>query len=398
MRSLLLAFTTAVMVVGGTNAYAGIKETIAQINSRAATLPSDTDYELIGDLEYLSESSLTPTGSTIKQILLGQRDAQDLFSTYTAPSIESPACAAETCCIWKHIADEFQAAMVGTAGRCNKLARGAVRLGYHDAGGWSRKTGPDGGADGSILLANECEERRDNSGLEVICAQMRVWWAKYKGYGISLADLIQMGATVGAVVCPQGPRVRSFVGREDNPKPAPRGNLPSPFGSADDLVQMFSDKTISPRSLIALLGAHTASQQTKVYPNRTGAPQDTTPGVWDTLYYRQTTARHPPAPIVRFVSDTNLAAHPRTKAYFGVYGHEPTGQTLWNEDYARAYVRLSLLGVRNINNLTECTHVLPAYTGPSFTNPDEEMMALYADGELHRSAEVELEAGDLISQ
>jgi hypothetical protein len=28
-------------------------------------------------------------------------------------------------------------------------------------------------------------------------------------------------------------------------------------------------------------------------------------------------------------------------------------------DYATAYTRLSLLGVNNINNLTECTHVLP---------------------------------------
>ena len=30
------------------------------------------------------------------------------------------------------------------------------------------------------------------------------------------------------------------------------------------------------------------------------------------------------------------------------------------QDYAREYVRLSLLGVYNINNLTDCTRVLPA--------------------------------------
>ena len=31
-----------------------------------------------------------------------------------------------------------------------------------------------------------------------------------------------------------------------------------------------------------------------------------------------------------------------------------------SQAYAREYVRLSLLGVYNINNLTDCSHVLPA--------------------------------------
>lgn len=30
-----------------------------------------------------------------------------------------------------------------------------------------------------------------------------------------------------------------------------------------------------------------------------------------------------------------------------------------NGDYAQSYTRLSLLGVKNINNLTECSRVLP---------------------------------------
>jgi hypothetical protein len=32
----------------------------------------------------------------------------------------------------------------------------------------------------------------------------------------------------------------------------------------------------------------------------------------------------------------------------------------WNQDYASAYIRLSLLGVNNINELKECTGTLPA--------------------------------------
>lgn len=385
-----------VMAVRAVVGYPGIKDTIGQISSEAAASPSSAP-ELIGDLAHLSESSLTPAGRAIKHILLGQLSPQSFVSTYNAvPMKDSPACAADTCCIWKHIADELSAAMVGTAGRCNKLARGAVRLGFHDAGGWSRKTGLGGGADGSILLANECEERRENGGLEGICAQMRVWWAKYKSYGISLADLIQMGATVGTVVCPQGPRIRSFVGRHDNATPAPHGNLPSAFASADSLLRMFADKTISAQDLVALLGAHTASQQTTIDRNRTGAPQDTTPGVWDTVYFRETTAERCPQQIVRFVSDRNLATDPRTNAYFSMYAGKLTGQMRWNEDYARAYVRLSLLGVYNINDLTECTKVLPRFTGWRFENPDEEQMVRYANGELGGYADAALEAGDLI--
>ncbi|KAJ3480816.1 hypothetical protein NLG97_g7978 [Lecanicillium saksenae] len=107
-------------------------------------------------------------------------------------------------------------------------------------------------------------------------------------------------------------------------------------------------------------------------------------------------AKKCPEKIVRFVSDTNLATDPRTNGYFGMYSEEVTGQTRWNEDYAREYVRLSLLGVHNINDLTECTKVLPAFTGMSFTNPDEEMMARYAKGELAGHADAALEAGDLI--
>jgi hypothetical protein len=37
-------------------------------------------------------------------------------------------------------------------------------------------------------------------------------------------------------------------------------------------------------------------------------------------------------------------------------------------------VRLSLLGVFNINNLTECTKVLPQITAPSFNPPDEPVL------------------------
>lgn len=41
-----------------------------------------------------------------------------------------------------------------------------------------------------------------------------------------------------------------------------------------------------------------------------------------------------------------------------------------SQDYAREYIRLSLLGVNNINSLTECTKVLPAAV-KGFKSPDQ---------------------------
>jgi len=198
----------------------------------------------------------------------------------------------------------------GSAGRCNGLARGAIRLGFHDAGGWSKNTG-FGGADGSILLVAEEMGRQENNGLQEIAAVTNSWYNKYKGYGVSMADLIQMGANVATVVCPLGPRVRSFVGRKDAAIANAR-LLPSPFASADSLIQLFEDKTIRANGLVALLGAHTTSQQRFVNASRANDPQDSTPGVWDVLFYGQTIGTLPTPPrVFKIPSDVALSAHPR---------------------------------------------------------------------------------------
>lgn len=70
-------------------------------------------------------------------------------------------------------------AMVNADRNCNDLARAAIRLGFHDAGTWSLETGPLGGADGSIILAGECESRDENRGMETICEQTRRWFDAY---------------------------------------------------------------------------------------------------------------------------------------------------------------------------------------------------------------------------
>jgi hypothetical protein len=79
--------------------------------------------------------------------------------------------------------------------------------------------------------------------------------------------------------------------------------------------------------------------------------------------------------MFRFKSDTDLAHDSRTIVEWQSFMNAADGQHHWNEvsligsktdvvlkflqDYAQAYTRLSMLGVNNMNNLTECTKVMP---------------------------------------
>jgi hypothetical protein len=141
-----------------------------------------SETELLADLKTLPDDALSPAGWTIKNILLNNRAAvlpQDLNTVYTAPGpLGSPECRSDTCCVWKYIADAMAAAFRGSGGgECNELARQAVRLGFHDAGTWSKTEG-GGGADGSIILAAGEMARSDNRGLETIAGQMMAWYVE----------------------------------------------------------------------------------------------------------------------------------------------------------------------------------------------------------------------------
>ena len=213
------------------------------------------------------------------------------------------------------------------SGRCNDRARAAIRLGFHDAGSWNQYS-PNGGADGSIALSGSEINRAENNGLQDIIGKMIGWQRKY---GVGMADLIQFAAAHAVVTCPLGPRIRVFVGRKDNKTPAPDGLLPSVTASADSLISLFEDKTISPHDLAALLGAHSASKQFFFNTSASGAPQDGTPGVWDVLFYNET-VENTPAKVVRFPSDIVLAAHPKMSDEWDKF-RQPNGvgQSHWNE-------------------------------------------------------------------
>lgn len=308
------------------------------------------------------ESATSPIAQAIKSCLdtSNSCEASSSVKTYVAPGpLGSSACAADTCCVWDSIAADLVAIFKGCDGQCTEAARQAIRLGFHDAGAWSTTSG-FGGADGSMLISPDEFLRPENNGMQPIIATYRALLPKYSAFGVGAADFIQFGATVATVTCPLGARILTYVGRQDGDGSSPEGLLPDVHSDADTLIDLFANKTISAGDLAALVGAHSASVQTIVDANFAGAPQDSTPGVWDVEFYTETPDPNAPSDIFKFPSDVNLAADPRTSGSFNFFGTNSAGQAAWNDAFARAYVRLSLLGVPNIDNLVDCTAVIPS--------------------------------------
>lgn len=220
-------------------------------------------------------------------------------------------------------------------GTCNDLARAAVRLGFHDAGAWSKSSGT-GGADGSLVLSVDEINRPENNGMQAIRIQALALLAKYAAWGVGAADLVQYMHNAATVICPLGPRISTFVGRKNSLFSNPRGLLPDTNSPADDLIDLFSDKTISFVDLIALIGAHKAAKQFFVDTSKAGQPLDSTPGVWDVNFYSEVAEASSPrqvpllrnwreqadihySGVFRLPSDQAFVNDPQTNGGFGAF-------------------------------------------------------------------------------
>ena len=155
--------------------------------------------------------------------------------------------------------------------------------------------------------------------------------AKYKDNGVGAADLVQLGANVATVVCPLGPRVRTFIGRKDDSRLPPPNLLQDVNADADSLIALFENKTIRANGLVALVGAHTTSQQRFFDPSRALDPQDSTPGTWDVLFYNHTLDPNAPKRVLNFPSDVKLSTHPRTTEEWKAFTDPQSGQAHWGD-------------------------------------------------------------------
>ncbi|KAI0201660.1 peroxidase [Astrocystis sublimbata] len=337
-----------------TLAHPGMSKIVAEIEARHDHVLGPRSAILLGDL---LSGIFTTVGHTIADILQLAKSAIDPGSNpYKPPGpLGSRACNRDDLCLWYYIATDMWGSFADADG-CTELGRGAIRLGFHDAAAWDVKS-PYGGADGSILLSDEFS-RPENRGLEEIFGLTRTYYSKYHPYGAGMADIIQLGAIVGTVSCPGGPRIRAFVGRKDNPRAAPPGKLPLPFMDAPELINLFIQKTFTASDLVALVGAHTSARQRFVDPSRANAPLDPDPQIWDASFYSATLTGNNQTFLILH-SDKSLATNPATRGQWNTFAGS-NGQAQWSPQYAQAYFRMSMLGVNNLNHLTEITKIIPS--------------------------------------
>jgi hypothetical protein len=122
--------------------------------------------------------------------------------------------------------------------------------------------------------------------------------------------------------------------------------------SGDEALSHFEGKGFSAGDLAALIGAHTSARQFTTDPSKAGTPEDTTPGVWDVLYYSETIAKTAPFTIQ---ADANLVVQAQVGPVMKQFSTNKPG---WDAAFASAMARLELLEVASAG-LVDCTSALP---------------------------------------
>lgn len=197
--------------------------------------------------------------------------------------------------VWSDVAKELQSAFAG----CGQDAHGAVRAPFHDC--------INNGCDGSLVLTDECT-RVENAGLSNICGKISGWATKYD---VSVADMIQFAGAIAISSCPLGPRVRALVGRKDGTEAAPVGSVPSSRDSVDKILGAFSAKGFSADDVVALLGTHSIAVNVNDDPSQAGKGLDSTPGIYDMTFYKETAQGTAPYSLQSdklFANDTQVRA------------------------------------------------------------------------------------------
>jgi hypothetical protein len=64
---------------------------------------------------------------------------------------------------------------------------------------------------------------------------------------------------------------------------------------------------------------------------KSGLPQDSTPGVWDVVFYNETAREEPPPGVLRLPSDQALSRYPAAQESWQAFASSADGQTVWND-------------------------------------------------------------------
>ncbi|KAJ6577707.1 heme peroxidase [Mycena capillaripes] len=252
----------------------------------------------------------------------------------TAANAKNPQCKP-----WYAIRDEIMGDIYH--GRCNDLARAAVRLAFHDAGPYSnalKAAGKNNGAaDGSLLISAAEQSRPENNGLQNITAALK---DLPKKYGVSPGEVLHLTGTLAVLACPGGPVINTYIGRKTPAASytAPDGLLPNP-------------KAPLWRSWVR----HSTAKQRFVDTTRAGQSMDSTVEIWDVRYYSEMQSPTAAPGAYRLNSDVKFAHNATTQQDFNRFVGK---QDDWGREYAAAHEKMSLLGLDK-STLTDCTEIMP---------------------------------------
>ncbi|KAH8645810.1 heme peroxidase [Xylariales sp. PMI_506] len=236
--------------------------------------------------------------------------------------------------VWTDVATDLKSIFVDDNGDATDDARAAIRVSFHDCF-------PEA-CDGSMILANECTDRGENSQMISICGTLGDMATEYN---VSTADIIQLGTALG-IRAALGPTISFKVGRNDTTTANPEGVLPGPNTDAATLVSDFAAKGFSASELVALVGAHSAGK------NLSGVALDTTVDVLDTTFYGETLNGTAPASIQ---ADINLSTGDDTAADWEAFA---TGSLAsWESAFVPAMEKMSVLG-NDEASLIDCSSIV----------------------------------------
>ncbi|TID24922.1 class II peroxidase [Venturia nashicola] len=256
-------------------------------------------------------------------------------------SAEADRTAGRCPAVWTSISRELTGMFVAE-GTCTNDARASIRAVFHDCF-------PQGGCDGS--LANPVElARKDNVPMTATIQKMVALARKYR---VGTADMLMFAGSHAVISCPGGPSTRTYIGRTDATGPAPDGQLPQANVGGDEALSHFQGQGFSAQDLAALIGSHTAARQFNTDPSKVGASQDSTPGIWDILYYMQTLLRTAP---FSFQSDINLSKQNEVGPWMKRFAVD---KIAWDRSFSAAMAKMELLGSKGAAGMVDCTSALP---------------------------------------
>ena len=216
-----------------------------------------------------------------------------------------------------------------------------VRVAFHDCGTFDSASGA-GGCDGS-LHSNAERRRSENRGLDTILNN-------YEGYkraapGLSMADVIAIGAKLGLEACAPGFQINIKLGRRDATSPNPEGLLPRHDVEASETKDMFMNRLgFSIEEMVALVvGAHSIGRaRGNTSGMRRQGPLDSTSTKFDGTIFSEILEQAEFFRIARIQADNNIVEDPELRPIVEKMAND---EQYMKEIFKRAYEKMLEFGV-----------------------------------------------------